>query len=55
MIFAGVNLKTVSESMGHASIVITMDRYGHRLPGELESAESKLDAYLAEHTARPAA
>jgi integrase len=51
MIAAGVNIKTISESMGHASIVITLDRYGHLLDGELEQAATKLNAYLAGHAA----
>jgi integrase len=55
MIAASVNLTTISRSIGHASIKITIDRYGHLLPGELESAESKLEAYLAEQTAPRAA
>jgi integrase len=33
MIAAGVNAKTLSTYMGHASITITMDRYRHLMPG----------------------
>jgi len=33
MIAAGVNLKALQTFMGHASITITLDRYGHLLPG----------------------
>jgi integrase len=32
---------------GHASIQITMDRYGHLMPGNEEEAAGLLDAYLA--------
>jgi integrase len=32
-IAAGLNAKTLSTYMGHASISITLDRYGHLLPG----------------------
>ena len=33
MIAAGVNAKALSTFMGHASIAITLDRYGHLMPG----------------------
>lgn len=32
--------------MGHASITITLDRYGHLMPGSEEEAAGLLDAYL---------
>jgi hypothetical protein len=32
--------------MGHASIQITFDRYGHLMPGNEEAAAGLLDAYL---------
>lgn len=60
MIAAGVNAKALSTFMGHATIGITLDRYGHLMPGsELEAAEL-LDEYLtgqlekAEQAARAA-
>jgi integrase len=46
MIAAGVNVKALSEFMGHASITITFDRYGHLLPGSIREAAGLLDAYL---------
>jgi integrase len=46
MIAAGVNIKTISEWMGHSSITITLDRYGHLLPGSGAEALDLLDAYL---------
>jgi hypothetical protein len=46
MIAAGVNVKALSEFMGHSSITITLDRYGHLLPGSEEEAAGLLDAYL---------
>jgi len=47
MIAAGADLKTLSTCMGHSSITITIDRYGHLLPGSEEAAAAaKLDAYL---------
>ena len=45
MIAAGVNAKSLSVYMGHANIAITMDRYGHLMPGNEEQAASMLDAY----------
>jgi integrase len=47
MIAAGVNAKALSTYMGHASITITLDRYGHLMPGNEIEARKKLDAYLA--------
>jgi integrase len=45
-IFANVNIKAVSTFMGHASITITLDRYGHLLPGSETEAAALIDAYL---------
>ena len=47
MIAAGVNAKTLSLYMGHSSIVMTMDRYGHLFPGNEKDSAEKLDAFLA--------
>jgi integrase len=47
MIAAGVNAKALSTYMGHASITITLDRYGHLFPGNEDEAAQLLDAYLA--------
>jgi integrase len=47
MIAAGVNAKALSIYMGHASVMITLDRYGHLFPGNEEEAASLLDDYLA--------
>jgi hypothetical protein len=46
MIAAGVNAKSFQEFMGHASITITLDRYGHLMPGSEAEAASLLDIYL---------
>ncbi len=43
---AGADLRTLSTCMGHSSITITIDRYGHLLPGSEEAAAAKPDAYL---------
>ncbi len=47
MIAAGVNAKALSTYMGHANISITLDRYGHLMPGNEDEAACLLDAYLA--------
>jgi integrase len=47
MIAAGVNAKALSTYMGHATIGITLDRYGHLMPGNESEAAGLLDAYLA--------
>jgi integrase len=46
MIAAGVNPKALSTFMGHSSITITLDRYGHLFPGSEDEAAALLDAYL---------
>jgi integrase len=46
MIAAGVNAKALSTYIGHTSIAITMDRYGHLMPGSESESAGRLDAYL---------
>lgn len=46
MIAADVNAKTIAAYMGHSSITITLDRYGHLMPGNESEAAAKLDAFL---------
>ena len=46
MIAAGVNAKALSTYMGHANISITLDLYGHLMPGNEEEAAQLLNAYL---------
>jgi integrase len=46
MIAAGVNAKALSSYMGHANISITLDRYGHLMPGNEAEAKAVADAYL---------
>jgi integrase len=45
-IAAGLNPKTLSTYLGHATITITLDRYGHLMPGSEVEARRLLDAYL---------
>jgi integrase len=46
MLANGVPVKVVSERVGHASAIMTMDRYAHVLPGMQESAAAKLAQIL---------
>jgi len=46
MIAAGINPKALSTYMGHSSITITLDRYGHLLPGNESEAAHLLDTWL---------
>ena len=46
MIAAGVNAKALSTYMGHANISITLDLYGHLMPGNEGEAAALLDRYL---------
>ncbi|MEK6251258.1 MAG: hypothetical protein AABM43_04820 [Actinomycetota bacterium] len=54
---AGVTPKVASQLMGHrtpenqpGAAPITLRRYTHTLPGELERARDLLDAFLAQRT-----
>jgi integrase len=51
MIAAGVNAKALSVYMGHSSVTITFDRYGHLMPGNESEAARLLDAYLRQSSA----
>jgi integrase len=46
MIAAGVNAKALSVFMGHSSIKVTYDLYGHLMPGTEAEAAALLDAFL---------
>jgi integrase len=45
-IAAGINPKALSSYMGHSSITVTLDRYGHLMPGNEAEAARMLDGYL---------
>lgn len=47
MIAAGVNAKALSTFMGHSSIQVTYDKYGHLMPGSEDEAADLLAQYLA--------
>jgi len=53
MIAADVNVKAISTYMGHASVKITLDRYGHLFPNSEAEAAERLDAYLARASCGP--
>jgi integrase len=46
MIAAGVNAKALSVFMGHSSIKVTFDLYGHLMPGTEAEAAALLDRFL---------
>jgi integrase len=46
MIAAGVNAKALSQFMGHSSIKVTFDLYGHLMPGSEREAAGMLDSFL---------
>ena len=58
LIALGEHMKTISSRLGHASIQITMNRYGHLLPGMDQAAAARFDGLLrgesavAEHALR---
>ncbi len=46
MLAAGINVKTISESLGHANIGITLDIYSHLLPGVGKAAAERFEKLL---------
>jgi hypothetical protein len=40
------NAKVLQTLMGHSSITVTFDRYGHLMPGSETEAAGLLDSYL---------
>ena len=51
LIRQGVHPKAIQNHLGHSSIQITMDRYGHLLPDQLDDLASSLDVVHAHVTA----
>lgn len=41
--------------MGHSSITVTLDRYGHLMPGNEAQAAQMLDSYLRQENQTAAA
>ena len=46
MIASGANAKALSKIMGHASISVTFDVYGHLMPGGEDEVRERVDSYL---------
>lgn len=46
LIASGLNAKAVTVLLGHSSIQITFDRYGHLFPGHEDEAADRLNAYM---------
>lgn len=49
----GVPVKVASERLGHASIAITLQIYGHLLPNMQSDAAEQMDAWLLGDTSHP--
>jgi len=47
LLSAGENPKIVSERLGHASIVLTLDTYSHVLPTMQKTATNKMEKLMA--------
>jgi integrase len=43
LIREGASVKAVQKTLGHKSATVTLDRYGHLFPDELESVADRLD------------
>jgi integrase len=54
LIAAGVNAKAISSYMGHSSIDVTFDVYGHLMPGNEEETADLLETYLERSRAEQA-
>jgi integrase len=54
LIGRGVHPKAIQHHLGHASIDITMDRYGHLLPDQFNEVAAQLDAAHTQGTASTA-
>lgn len=46
LIQARGNAKALQKALGHASIQMTWDRYGHMMPGGRDELRERLDSYL---------
>jgi hypothetical protein len=53
MIAASVNVKAISTYMGHASVKITLDTYGHLMPRSERETAAALDEYLVRASCAP--
>lgn len=46
MIYQGLHIKLVSDILGHASIKITLDTYGHLFEGMRQAGADRMDDWL---------
>lgn len=46
-----MNAKALQTYLGHSSITVTLDRYGHLMPGAEAEAAGMLEDYLGRRTA----
>jgi hypothetical protein len=53
LVQAGLSLAYVNEQMGHASIQVTVDTYGHLVPGENAAWINTLDSETSPATSAP--
>lgn len=44
---AGADVKVLQRMLGHASAAVTLDRYGHLMPGQVEAVADRLDLLRA--------
>jgi integrase len=54
LIAAGVNAKALSVIIGHATITMTFDTYGHLMPNGIDDAAAAANEFLARHAGGPA-
>jgi integrase len=54
LIAQGCQPKYIQEHLGHSSIVVTMDRYGHLYPEARNEVSNALDAAFGSATGMPA-
>jgi integrase len=47
LITSGANPRAVQTFMGHSTITMTFDHYGHLFPGAHDEVRERMDAYLA--------
>jgi hypothetical protein len=54
LIAQGASVKSVQAQLGHASATVTLDRYGHLFPDELQQLADRLQAAYADAITDPA-